>query len=32
MEKRKKSIKLIVEKTDTGYSAYAVDYPIFKTG
>lgn len=32
METKKKSIKFIVEKTDTGYSAYAVDYPIFTTG
>jgi len=32
METTNKIIKLIVEKTDTGYSAYAVDYPIFTTG
>jgi hypothetical protein len=27
----KKTIKLIVEKTNTGYSAFATDYPIFTT-
>lgn len=27
-----KKIKLIVEKTDTGFSAYSDDYPIFTTG
>lgn len=32
METKNKIIKLIVEKTDTGYSAYAIDYPIFTTG
>jgi predicted RNase H-like HicB family nuclease len=30
--KSNKTIKLIVEKTETGYSAFAVDYPIFTTG
>jgi len=30
--RRKKKIKIIVEKTDTGYSAYAADYPVFTTG
>ncbi len=28
----KKKIKTIVEKTDTGFSAFAVDYPAFTTG
>ena len=28
----KKKIIMTVEKTDTGFSAYAVDYPIFTTG
>lgn len=28
----KKKIKLIVEKTKTGFSAYSEDYPIFTTG
>jgi predicted RNase H-like HicB family nuclease len=28
----KKKIKVIVEKTDTGFSAYAQDYPVFTTG
>ncbi len=32
MKTIKKKIKMIVEKTDTGFSAYAVDYPIFTTG
>jgi len=32
METTNKTIKLIVEKTDTGYSAYSADYPIFTTG
>ena len=27
-----KKIKLIVEKTDTGFSAFSNDYPIFTTG
>ncbi|WP_143961714.1 hypothetical protein [Litoribacter populi] len=26
------SLRLTVEKTDTGYSAFAGDYPIFTTG
>lgn len=29
---RRKQLKMIVEKTDTGFSAYSVDYPIFTTG
>ena len=28
----KKKIKMVVEKTDTGFSAFAEDYPIFTTG
>jgi hypothetical protein len=28
----KKKLIMIVEKTDTGFSAYALDYPIFTTG
>lgn len=28
----RKKIKMIVEKTDTGFSAYSEDYPIFTTG
>ena len=32
MKTIKKKIKMIVEKTDTGFSAYSVDYPIFTTG
>ncbi|MCD4678799.1 MAG: helix-turn-helix transcriptional regulator [Bacteroidales bacterium] len=32
MKTTKKKIKLIVEKTDTGFSAYSNNYPIFTTG
>ncbi len=32
MKALKKKIKIIVEKTKTGFSAYAVDYPIITTG
>jgi predicted RNase H-like HicB family nuclease len=32
MRTLKKKIKMIVEKTDTGFSAYSVDYPIYTTG
>ncbi len=32
MKTTKKMILLIVEKTDTGFSAYSDDYPIFTTG
>jgi hypothetical protein len=32
MKTIKKKIKMIVEKTDTGFSAYAADLPIFTTG
>ena len=32
MKTTKKKIKLIVEKTDTGFSAFSNDYPIFTTG
>lgn len=32
MKNTKKKIKMIVEKTDTGFSAFSDDYPIFTTG
>ena len=32
MKTTKKKITLIVEKTDTGFSAYSDNYPIFTTG
>lgn len=32
MKQLKKKIKMIVEKTDTGFSAYAEGHPIFTTG
>ena len=32
MKTTKKKILIIVEKTDTGFSAYSNDYPIFTTG
>ncbi|HPR31011.1 MAG TPA: helix-turn-helix transcriptional regulator [Prolixibacteraceae bacterium] len=32
MKNTNKTLKLIVERTDTGYSAYAKDFPIFTTG
>ena len=32
MKKLRKKIKLLVEKTDTGYSAYCKDYPVYTTG
>lgn len=32
MKTIKKKISIIVEKTDTGFSAYCNDYPIFTTG
>jgi predicted RNase H-like HicB family nuclease len=32
MKTSKKKIKMIVEKTDTGFSAYSEEYPIFTTG
>ena len=32
MKTLKKKVKMIVEKTDTGFSAYSVDYPIYTTG
>ena len=32
MKSTKKKIKIIVEKTKTGFSAYSSDYPIFTTG
>ena len=28
----KSKIKIIIEKTSTGFSAYAKDYPVFTTG
>ena len=32
METRNKKIKMIVEKTNTGFSAFSEDYPVFTTG
>ena len=32
MKKLRKKVKLLVEKTDTGYSAYCKDYPVYTTG
>ncbi|NLA48049.1 MAG: XRE family transcriptional regulator, partial [Bacteroidales bacterium] len=32
METTNKKIKMIVEKTDTGFSAFSEDYPIYTTG
>ena len=32
MKETKKKIKIIVEKTKTGFSAFSSDYPIFTTG
>jgi predicted RNase H-like HicB family nuclease len=32
MKTTKKKIKMIVEKTDTGFSAFSEDYPIYTTG
>ncbi len=32
MKKLKKKIKIIVEKTDTGFSGYSDEYPIYTTG
>jgi predicted RNase H-like HicB family nuclease len=32
MKTTNKKIKMIVEKTDTGFSAYSEEYPIFTTG
>jgi predicted RNase H-like HicB family nuclease len=32
MNKSKKRIKIIIEKTETGFSAFTEDYPIFTTG
>ena len=32
MKTMRKKIKMIVEKTDTGFSAYSEEYPIFTTG
>jgi predicted RNase H-like HicB family nuclease len=30
--KNKKKIKVIIEKSNTGFSAYAAEYPVFTTG
>src|SRR4030042_7102393 len=30
--KNKKKIKILIEKSDTGFSAYAADYPVYTTG
>ena len=32
MKTLKKKIKLVVERTDTGFSAYSEDYPVFTIG
>jgi len=32
MKKTNKKIKMVVEKTDTGFSSFADNYPIFTTG
>jgi len=32
MNRSKKRIKIIIEKTETGFSAFTEDYPIFTTG
>lgn len=32
MKSMRKKVVLILEKTETGFSAYAVDYPIYTTG
>ena len=32
MKKLEKKIKIIVEKTDTGFSAYSEEFPIYTTG
>ena len=32
MKTLKKKIKLVVEKTETGFSAYTEDYPVYTTG
>lgn len=32
MKTVRKKVKIIVEKTDTGFSAFAEDYPIYTTG
>ena len=32
MKKYRKKIKIVVEKTETGFSAYSEDFPIFTTG
>ena len=30
--KNRKKIKVLIEKSDTGFSAYAADYPVYTTG
>ena len=32
MKTIRKKIRIIIEKTDTGFSAYSIDYPIYTTG
>jgi predicted RNase H-like HicB family nuclease len=32
MSKKKEKLKFIVEKTDTGFSAYCKEYPVYTTG
>ena len=32
MKTLRKKVKLVVEKTDTGFSAYLKDYPVYTTG
>ncbi len=32
MKTLRKKIKLVIEKTDTGFSAYCKDYPVYTTG
>jgi predicted RNase H-like HicB family nuclease len=32
MKTTKKKIKMVVEKTETGFSAFSADYPIYTTG
>ncbi|RLD41570.1 MAG: XRE family transcriptional regulator, partial [Bacteroidetes bacterium] len=32
MKTIKKKVKIIVEKTETGFSAYSEEFPIFTTG
>lgn len=32
MKRKKEKIKIVVEKTDTGFSAFAEDFPVYTTG